>query len=96
MQFISKEDWEIIEAQRKALVTDKKQSHRDRVTSAFHETFELVGGVPRLALWANENYGSFAKLYLRSGGQSVDLNHSGEIVIRPALPLSPLDKGEND
>lgn len=29
----------------------------------FQQAFELVGGIPRLATWANENYDKFIALY---------------------------------
>lgn len=37
---------------------------RKQIEQAFLESFELVGGIPRLATWANkpENYGQFLKL----------------------------------
>lgn len=40
---------------------------RKRVEQAFLEVFELIGGVPRLALWANqeENYGEYLKLFAK-------------------------------
>lgn len=44
-----------------------KRPSRKEVEAAFIETFELVGGIPRLAMWANKesNYGEFLKLYAR-------------------------------
>ena len=40
---------------------------RKEIEQALLETFDLVGGIPRLALWANdpENYGEFLKLLLK-------------------------------
>jgi len=32
---------------------------------AFKQAFELIGGVPRLALWADQNPGQFYNLYAR-------------------------------
>ena len=29
----------------------------------FQQAFELIGGIPRLAVWANENYDKFISLY---------------------------------
>jgi len=36
---------------------------RADVVRAFSESFELIGGVPRLALWAHHNPSEFYKLY---------------------------------
>jgi len=33
---------------------------------AFNDAFELVGGIPRLALWADKNYGSFLSLFSKT------------------------------
>ncbi len=38
---------------------------RKDVVNAFQQAFELTGGVPRLAIWANDNYTEFTKLYAR-------------------------------
>ena len=39
------------------------QLNRQQVVAAFHDAFELVGGIPRLVRWADENYNEFVKLY---------------------------------
>lgn len=72
-----------------------KRTQSGRVTEALNESFELIGGVPRLAIWANnpENQAEFYKLWARSG-QKIDVNHTGEVIIRPALPRSALDGPE--
>jgi len=36
---------------------------RSEVVNSFHTAFEMIGGIPRLALWANENPGEFYKLF---------------------------------
>jgi len=68
------------------------EPQRKKVVSALNEAFELLGGVPRLTIWANnpENTGEFYKIWARSG-QSLDVVHSGEVIIRPSLPPSALD-----
>lgn len=38
---------------------------RQDVAMAFQRAFQTVGGVQRLALYANENFGEFMKLYAR-------------------------------
>lgn len=69
----------------------KLSKERTKVADAFQDAFELVGGVPRLALYADENYSEFARLYARMIPRDVDLNVSGNINIIPALPPTPLD-----
>lgn len=42
-----------------------REVNRQRVTTAFHDAFELIGGVPRLAHWADSHPTDFFKLYAR-------------------------------
>ena len=69
----------------------KLPAERTRVAQAFQDAFDLVGGVPRLALYADAHYRDFVKHYSKMIPRGVDLNVSGNITIRPALPPSPLD-----
>jgi len=59
---------------------------RKRVEKAFLTAFELIGGVPRLVLWADQNPTEFYKLYGRmiggpppapEGGISININWAG-------------------
>lgn len=59
---------------------------RKRVEKAFLTAFELIGGVPRLVLWADQNPTEFFKLYGRmiggpppapEGGVSITINWAG-------------------
>ena len=57
------------------------------VVQAFHTAFQMIGGVPRLALWADANPTEFYKLYgrlLPSAAQS-ELAEDPVIEIRHAL-----------
>lgn len=69
----------------------KLPKERSKVAEAFQDAFELVGGVPRLAMFADENYSEFSRLYARMIPRDVDLNVKGTINIVPALPPTPLD-----
>lgn len=71
----------------------RKEFNRKEVSIAFQEAFELIGGVRRLAVWANENPTEFFKLYGRQlpTGAQVDINASGEIIFKHVLPPSKLD-----
>lgn len=59
----------------------------------FHNAFEIVGGVPRLALWAHENYGDFVRMYskLLPSQNSSALGESGKLEIELKVPGSSLD-----
>ena len=71
---------------------DRRQPKAGRINIAISDTFDLVGGVPRLAVWADQNYSEFAtKLLPRLIQTQQQTEHSGEITIRTAIPRSPLD-----
>jgi hypothetical protein len=76
----------------------RKPFDRQKVINAFEEAFELVGGVPRLALWADKNptefYRIFGKLLPTSSQQ--DIVAKGEFRIITALEASPLDEIPSD
>ena len=67
-----------------------------QVGEAFAETFELIGGIPRLAIWANdpENYGQFLRLLMtvapRPAAQRLE-EANRNITYISAVPQSPLN-----
>ena len=67
---------------------------RKEVVTAFNSAFELMGGIPRLAIWAHNNSTDFYKLYARllPSQASQALGESNEIVIRHVLPRGVLDQ----
>lgn len=71
----------------------RKPFDRQRVIEAFQESFELIGGVPRLAMWGHHNPTEFYKLYGKLIPQSNMLDVMGKLEhhILPALPPSALD-----
>jgi hypothetical protein len=71
-----------------------REVKREKVVNAFHEAFELIGGVPRLAHWADQSPSAFFKLYARLLPTQANnqLEHSGEIRVRHILPRGPLDE----
>lgn len=74
-----------------------KKADREKILLAFEEAFELIGGVPRLAVWANENPGKFYALYARNAAKEQKTTHTGRIsFIRPAIAPSPLDQDFTD
>ena len=100
-QFVSKEEFESFDQTFNALARSgqsltrlpKKDFDRRRVIAAFDEAFELIGGVPRLAIWAHDNPTEFYRHYAKLMPASSQLELSGglEFIIRPALPQSTLD-----
>jgi hypothetical protein len=73
-----------------------RELHRKRVVNAFQDAFELIGGVPRLAHWADQSPSAFYKLYARLLPTTAQqqLEHSGEIIVKHVLPRGPLDEQE--
>ncbi len=67
---------------------------RKRVVAAFHDAFEMIGGVPRLAHWADTHPTDFYKLYARilPGEVGQHVTHDGEVVVKHAVPRGPLDE----
>jgi len=67
---------------------------RKRVVSAFHDAFEMIGGVPRLAHWADDHPTDFYKLYARilPGEVGQHVSHDGEIRVLHSVPRGPLDE----
>ena len=65
---------------------------RKRVMQAFQDSFELIGGVPRLALWANEHPKEFYQLYAKlMPSTSLNMIQQNNTVIKHVLPRSALD-----
>lgn len=68
---------------------------RKQIEQAFLETFEMIGGVPRLAIWANdpENYGEFLKLLLKMAPKETGGAIAGQILeYRSNVPSSTLNR----
>lgn len=75
------------------LVAPRRKFDRDRFLSAMAEAFEVIGGVPRLALWADQNPTEFYKLMGKTIPQAslLDIQGKMQMQILPALPMSALD-----
>lgn len=98
-QEIHTQDWEttlhqISQPGTRLSVPRSKDFSRKDVVSAFVNAFELIGGTPRLALWAHQNEGDFYKLYSRllPSQASSALGEANEIVIKHVLPRGELDQ----
>ena len=49
---------------------------RQTIVQQFNAVFEIIGGVPRLALWADENPAQFFAMYSKLLPQVAKLEHS--------------------
>lgn len=67
---------------------------RKDVVQSFQSAFELIGGVPRLALWADKNTTEFYKLYSRllPSQASSALGESNTLRLEMAVAPGPLDQ----
>ena len=67
---------------------------RADVIRTFETAFEMIGGVPRLAVWADTNPSEFFKLYgrLLPNSSSTELEGDQTIRIEHALPPPRLSK----
>lgn len=67
---------------------------RKDVVNAFQQSFELMGGVPRLAVWGHQNETDFFKLYARllPSQASSALGESNVMRIEMAISPGPLDE----
>ena len=67
---------------------------RNQLKQAFEDAFQLLGGVPRLVLWGDQNYGDFIKIFGRMLPTSAkaEIEHSGGIVVNHVLRKGALDE----
>ncbi len=101
-QFVSREEFgqmgEVFSelAAKSANITrlPKRAFDRQRVLQALDECYELIGGVPRMAMWAHANPTEFYKLWGKTIPQTNMLDVMGKLEhhILPALPPSALDE----
>lgn len=101
-QFVTKEELqgmdstfsELAKSGKSLVRLPRKQFDRQKVLNALEEAFELIGGVPRLAMWGHQNPTEFYKLWGKTIPAATQMQVSGQIgayMLRPALPPSPLD-----
>lgn len=92
---MSDKSFEIMEAQTSIPRVKRKRDGFNRmdVVNAFQNSFEMMGGVSRLALWANQNPDKFYPLYARlMPSTSLNITSEGnKLIIEHAIPDSPLD-----
>lgn len=82
--------------ERKRLANESVQKlySRRQMEQGFLECFELIGGVPRLAIWANdpENYGEFLKLLMKFAPKDATEQVGRVLNYQSNVPPSPLNK----
>lgn len=66
---------------------------RQDVVNALADAFTMIGGVQRLALWANANPDKFYPLYAKLlPSTSIQIGDNSTVVIEHALPRTELDE----
>jgi hypothetical protein len=97
---IQRESWEetlrgLANAKTKSIrVPRTPDLKRTQVVDAFMDAFQLIGGTPRLALWANENPTEYFKLYAKLAPRQLEQETKldGGIKIVHVLPRGKLDQ----
>ena len=89
--------FEILDADRRVIVpavTRKRDGFtRQEVVDAFARAFEMIGGVQRMALWANQNPDKFYPLYSKLlPSTAINIGNAGLVTIIHALAPTPLDE----
>lgn len=77
----------------------QKLFSRKALEQGFLECFELVGGVPRLAIWANDpaNYADFLKLLVKFAPKELGAQSEGKVInFLSSVPDSPLNTPRPD
>ena len=66
---------------------------RQEVVDALQHAFRMIGGVQRLALWADQNTTEFYRLYTKLlPSSAINLEINNELIIQHAIPPSKLDE----
>lgn len=71
-----------------------RELNRRQVTTSFIDCFHLIGGVPRMAYWADTHPTEFYKLYARllPSQATKDVDDTSKRVIIHAVPKTVLDE----
>ena len=69
-----------------------RRVNRDEIANAFLTSFEMVGGVPRLSLWADGNYSEFMKIFGRLLPKETLTVHDGKVELVHKIMPSKLDE----
>lgn len=71
----------------------KREISTRKVNNAIDEAFELIGGIPRFAVWAHNNQDAFYKMWAKTAPRKLDIdaNHTVQF-LKPSVAASPLDQ----
>jgi len=86
---------QLSERQRKKSGNVERVFSRRQIEQAFLESFEMIGGIPRLAIWANDpdNYGQFLQLMMKLSPKEATAAVAGQVLeYRSNIPASPLNR----
>jgi hypothetical protein len=102
VEFLTREEWEerlerlgTQDTERQIVLPRQvkgRKVSRQEVAEAFIAAFECIGGVPRLALWANEHPTEFYKIMSRLLPRETHGTTDASVTVRHVLPPSDLDK----
>lgn len=94
--------FEIIEAtigppeRKKSLPSFSKKEDgfsRQDVVNSFQDAFRMIGGVQRMALWANANPDKFYPLYSKLlPSTAINIGDNAQVIIQHAIPRGQLDE----
>lgn len=87
------------ERERLSMSNVRKLYSRKDMEQGFLECFELIGGVPRLAIWANEsgNYGEFLRLLMKFAPKEAGEKGAGAVInFLSSIPDSSLNTPQPD
>jgi hypothetical protein len=66
---------------------------RTDVVNAFQDAFRMIGGVQRMALWANANPDKFYPLYTKLlPSTAIQIGDNAQVIIQHAIPKGALDE----
>jgi hypothetical protein len=69
---------------------------RTDVVNAFQDAFRMIGGVQRMALWANANPDKFYPLYTKLlPSTAIQIGDNAQVIIQHAIPPGELDRHDN-
>lgn len=88
----------LMERERLSRENVQKMFSRKAMEQGFLECFELIGGVPRLAIWANDpaNYAEFLKLLMKFAPKEAEKVGGATIHFLSSIPDSPLNNPQPD
>jgi len=71
---------------------EKDGFNRSDVANAFQNAFVMIGGISRLAMWANKNPDKFYPLYSKlMPSTAISIGDNAQVIIQHAIPPGDLD-----